>query len=75
MKEAFTLFMDYHKINSQKIRSGPTACSWPNSGIMGSLSPRAKAKREETMEWIFGIFPCLREREKQLGGTLSGSEQ
>jgi branched-chain amino acid transport system ATP-binding protein len=43
--------------------------------IMGSLSPRAKAKREETMEWIFGLFPRLREREKQPTGTLSGGEQ
>lgn len=43
--------------------------------IMGSLCPRAKAKREETMEWVFGLFPRLREREKQLTGTLSGGEQ
>jgi branched-chain amino acid transport system ATP-binding protein len=43
--------------------------------IMGSLAPQAKAKREETMEWIFGLFPRLREREKQLTGTLSGGEQ
>ena len=43
--------------------------------IMGALSPRAKAKREETMEWIFGLFPRLRERHKQLAGTLSGGEQ
>jgi branched-chain amino acid transport system ATP-binding protein len=43
--------------------------------IMGSLVPRAKAKREETMERIFGLFPRLREREKQPAGTLSGGEQ
>ncbi|HYA03431.1 MAG TPA: ABC transporter ATP-binding protein [Syntrophobacteria bacterium] len=43
--------------------------------IMGSLSSQAKVKREETMEWIFGLFPRLREREKQLAGTLSGGEQ
>jgi branched-chain amino acid transport system ATP-binding protein len=43
--------------------------------IMGALSPRAKAKRNETMEWIFGLFPRLRERHKQLAGTLSGGEQ
>jgi branched-chain amino acid transport system ATP-binding protein len=43
--------------------------------IMGSLCPRAKARREETMEWVFGLFPRLREREKQLTGTLSGGEQ
>jgi branched-chain amino acid transport system ATP-binding protein len=43
--------------------------------IMGALAPRAKAKRAETMEWIFGLFPRLREREKQPTGTLSGGEQ
>ncbi|UCE84526.1 MAG: ABC transporter ATP-binding protein [Deltaproteobacteria bacterium] len=43
--------------------------------IMGSLSPQAKAKRNETMAWIFALFPRLREREKQMAGTLSGGEQ
>ena len=43
--------------------------------IMGSLTSQAKAKRNETMEWVFGLFPRLREREKQLAGTLSGGEQ
>jgi branched-chain amino acid transport system ATP-binding protein len=43
--------------------------------IMGSLCPRAKARREETMAMIFGLFPRLKEREKQLTGTLSGGEQ
>jgi branched-chain amino acid transport system ATP-binding protein len=43
--------------------------------IMGSLSPQAKRKRTETMEWVFGLFPRLREREKQMTGTLSGGEQ
>ncbi len=43
--------------------------------IMGSLAPQAKRKRDQTMEWIFGLFPRLREREKQMAGTLSGGEQ
>jgi branched-chain amino acid transport system ATP-binding protein len=43
--------------------------------IMGSLSPHAKAKRDETMKWIFTLFPRLRERQKQMAGTLSGGEQ
>ncbi|MBI5848777.1 MAG: ABC transporter ATP-binding protein [Nitrospirae bacterium] len=30
---------------------------------------------EEDLERIFGLFPRLREREKQLAGTLSGGEQ
>ena len=43
--------------------------------IMGSLAPKAKAKRNRTIEWVFGLFPRLREREKQMAGTLSGGEQ
>ncbi len=43
--------------------------------IMGSLYGEAKAKRFETMEYVFGLFPILKERRKQLAGTLSGGEQ
>jgi branched-chain amino acid transport system ATP-binding protein len=43
--------------------------------VMGSLSPAAKAKRRETLEWVYGLFPRLRERRKQAAGTLSGGEQ
>ncbi len=43
--------------------------------IMGSLISEAKSKRNETMAWVFGLFPRLREREKQMAGTLSGGEQ
>jgi branched-chain amino acid transport system ATP-binding protein len=42
---------------------------------MGSFSPRARAKRTGNLERVFSLFPRLREREKQLGGTLSGGEQ
>jgi branched-chain amino acid transport system ATP-binding protein len=42
---------------------------------MGSLVPHAKARRAETMEWVFSIFPRLRERSSQLAGTMSGGEQ
>jgi branched-chain amino acid transport system ATP-binding protein len=31
--------------------------------------------RDETLEWVFTLFPRLRERERQLAGTLSGGEQ
>ena len=43
--------------------------------IMGSLTPKAKAKRHESIEWVFRLFPRLQEREKQMAGTLSGGEQ
>jgi branched-chain amino acid transport system ATP-binding protein len=29
----------------------------------------------KTLEWIYELFPILKEREKQLAGTLSGGEQ
>jgi branched-chain amino acid transport system ATP-binding protein len=43
--------------------------------IVGSLSDKAKSQRIETMNWIYDLFPRLRERRKQPGGTLSGGEQ
>jgi len=43
--------------------------------VMGSLAPEAKRKRAETIEWVYGLFPRLRERRKQAAGTLSGGEQ
>jgi branched-chain amino acid transport system ATP-binding protein len=42
---------------------------------MGSLRGEAKQKREQTREMVFSLFPRLRERQKQLAGTLSGGEQ
>jgi branched-chain amino acid transport system ATP-binding protein len=42
---------------------------------LGSLTPRAKAKRKQTLEWVLELFPRLRERQKQLAGTMSGGEQ
>jgi branched-chain amino acid transport system ATP-binding protein len=42
---------------------------------MGSLKGKARQKREETKDMVFRLFPILRERRKQLAGTLSGGEQ
>jgi branched-chain amino acid transport system ATP-binding protein len=42
---------------------------------MGSLRGQAKAKRKETKELVFSLFPRLSERRRQLSGTLSGGEQ
>ncbi len=42
---------------------------------LGSLTPEARSRRKETMEWVLSIFPRLAERRKQLAGTLSGGEQ
>jgi branched-chain amino acid transport system ATP-binding protein len=42
---------------------------------LGSLSPRAKGQRKQSLEWVLELFPRLRERQKQLAGTMSGGEQ
>lgn len=42
---------------------------------LGAAGPDARAKRAETLEWVFRLFPRLAERTRQLAGTLSGGEQ
>lgn len=42
---------------------------------MGSLKGGARKKRDRTKEMVFGLFPRLKERRRQLAGTLSGGEQ
>lgn len=53
---------------------------FPNMTVLdnlrvGAYTPMAWKKKEETMEWVFQIFPVLKERKHQLAGTLSGGEQ
>src|SRR5689334_21448067 len=42
---------------------------------IGSYAPRAKPDRARSLELVYGIFPRLAERRKQLAGTMSGGEQ
>lgn len=42
---------------------------------IGAYAISDKAKCDRTMEKIYGHFPRLKERRKQLAGTLSGGEQ
>jgi branched-chain amino acid transport system ATP-binding protein len=42
---------------------------------LGSLTPEAKSYRKETLDWVLTLFPRLRERQKQMAGTLSGGAQ
>ena len=42
---------------------------------VGSLLPRARAKRAQTMREVFALFPRLAERRRQTAGTMSGGEQ
>jgi len=42
---------------------------------MGSFIKSARPTRDENIDKVFALFPRLKEREKQLGGTMSGGEQ
>ncbi len=42
---------------------------------MGAYGPQASAKIAETMEMVFDLLPRLKDRSKQMAGTLSGGEQ
>lgn len=42
---------------------------------MGSFIKSARKTRDANVERVFSLFPRLKEREKQLGGTMSGGEQ
>ena len=43
--------------------------------MIGSTISEARAHRKENLDLVFGLFPKLAERKKQMAGTLSGGEQ
>jgi len=42
---------------------------------LGAYHPDARPHREQTLEEVYGMFPRLRERERQMAHSLSGGEQ
>ncbi len=42
---------------------------------MGAFIPSARAHFAERLEYVYGLFPRLKERRTQLAGTMSGGEQ
>jgi branched-chain amino acid transport system ATP-binding protein len=42
---------------------------------MGAYIPAARAKFNERLEYVYTLFPRLKERSRQLAGTMSGGEQ
>jgi branched-chain amino acid transport system ATP-binding protein len=43
--------------------------------VLGAVSRSDRAAAATELEMVFGLFPLLKERLKQAGGTLSGGEQ
>ena len=53
---------------------------WPRMSVrenleLGAYSPRAKARRADSLQRVLELFPRLRERRNQAAGTLSGGER
>jgi len=42
---------------------------------LGAFIPSARAHFAERLEYVYGLFPRLKERRAQLAGTMSGGEQ
>src|SRR6185436_19109144 len=42
---------------------------------MGAFLPQSRGRFAERLEFVYSLFPRMRERRAQLAGTLSGGEQ
>jgi branched-chain amino acid transport system ATP-binding protein len=42
---------------------------------LGAYTPGPRRRLRRNLEWVFSLFPRLKDRERQLAGTLSGGEQ
>ena len=42
---------------------------------IGAFIPSARARFSERLDWVYQLFPRLKERRAQLAGTMSGGEQ
>ncbi|HZD73011.1 MAG TPA: ABC transporter ATP-binding protein [Actinomycetota bacterium] len=53
---------------------------WPQLTVLenlelGAFSRQARNRRAETLDWVYELFPRLRERSRQIAGSMSGGEQ
>ncbi|MFQ6050702.1 MAG: ABC transporter ATP-binding protein [Candidatus Hydrothermarchaeota archaeon] len=42
---------------------------------LGAYSPASREKRDETLEYVYELFPMLKEKESKIAGSLSGGMQ
>lgn len=43
--------------------------------LLGAITPEARRVRLQSLDLVFTLFPLLKERRRQMAGTLSGGEQ
>ena len=46
-----------------------------NLEMGAAISVKTRAKKRESLDYVFTLFPVLKERRKQLAGSLSGGQQ
>lgn len=42
---------------------------------LGAYTQKARKRKEKNLEWVFELFPILKERHKQFAGDMSGGQQ
>ncbi|MEW5725059.1 MAG: ABC transporter ATP-binding protein [Thermodesulfobacteriota bacterium] len=52
-----------------------TAMTVQENLAMGAFTVPEARRKKENLEYVFGLFPRLKERRRQLAGTLSGGER
>src|ERR1041385_1609639 len=73
--------MPAHKIIEQGIAHVPeNRRLFPRLSVeenlrIGAFIPQARARFAEQLDWVYTLFPRLKDRREQLAGTLSGGEQ
>ncbi len=80
-KEHSLLRLPTHEIVKRGIAMIPEGRRiFPNLSVYENLRLGAYARKDDAeiqndLEWVYGLFPRLRERHRQSAGTLSGGEQ
>ncbi len=73
--------MSAHKIIEQGIAHVPeNRRLFPRLSVeenlrIGAFIPQARARFAEQLDWVYTLFPRMKDRRDQLAGTLSGGEQ
>lgn len=53
----------------------PGMSVYENLELGAAFIPHVKGREAERLEFVYSLFPILKEREKQLAGTMSGGQQ
>jgi branched-chain amino acid transport system ATP-binding protein len=59
----------------ENLEMGAFLKGWGREAGRGRVAPPLQMGAKNPLEYVFNLFPVLKERQKQMGGTLSGGEQ